>query len=124
MKFARIEDQKKNFLMTVDSINEMIEYWNYVKSIIERCQIQPDDNLETAICKAYILESGREAKSFKRVRDAGRYRIWPNDTNYKVFLETIYPDKNQRAVAEKKVGDQGILYLAQALGYMRVNGRS
>lgn len=118
---GKIEHLSKNFKLTAEAAAELAEYWQRVKIIIDRCGIEAEDNIQTAICKAYISASGRETAAFKSLREHG-ISIYNHDgSNYfRYFLPTIFPaDEKEAAEAAEAVKDAELLEVARAIGKMR-----
>lgn len=117
---GKIESLNKDFRLTTEAAEELAAYWQRVKAVIERCKPAEDDSIQTAVCKAYILESGRETAAFERLRKQG-IKIHCQNSNYSgLFLATIFPaDEKEASEAAEAVKDAELLEVARAIGKMR-----
>ena len=116
---GKLERLNKNFQLTAETAKELEQYWHMVSECFEKCAIADTDSIYEAICKAYILASGRENKAFSILKEHG-ITIYNGSAKYNdFFLKTIYPKKNQEDIAAENIKDPGLLTVARALGMMR-----
>ena len=117
---GKIESLNKDFRLTAEAAEELAAYWQRVKAVIERCKPAAEDSIQAAICKAYILESGRETATFERLRKQG-IKIQNQSSSYSgLFLATIFPaDEKEAAEAAEAVKDADLLEVVRAIGKMR-----
>lgn len=118
---GKIERLKKTFQLTRETAKANEFYWHNIAKCLDRCVMYASDSVYEAICKAYIIASGRENKAFSILKDYG-IKIYSGDSNYNnFFLKTIFPriKENQEDIAAENVKDKEILQLARALGKMR-----